>query len=149
MLFDASEAVEFKKTISPSSSVKSGELSTGQRKSAEIRPLSTLSACSERAVRGSSHVENMDASVLGGERGGQRLHLVFPAICHYKGNKSPPSSDCYRPRDGNRILHPPEDASGLLSGSGRRLMKHPALKITPAERHSRPSAAALIGSGRQ
>lgn len=46
-------------------------------------------------MRGFSHVENTDASVLGGERGGQRLHLVFPAICHYKGNKSPPSSDCY------------------------------------------------------
>lgn len=42
-----------------------------------------------------------------------------------KGATSPPSSDCYRSRDGNRTQHPTEDASVLFPGSGRRLMKLP------------------------
>lgn len=102
-----------------------------------------------RLEGGSEHVENTDISVLGGESGRERLHLVSPAICHYKGDKSPPSSDCYRPCDGNRIQRQTEAARVLLSSSGRRLMKHPAVKITPAGRRSRPSVAALIVSRRR
>lgn len=100
-------------------------------------------------MRDFGYVEDMGVHVLDGESGRGRLHLVFPAICHYKGDKSPPSSDCYRPHDGNRIQHPTEDANVLLSGSGRRLMKHPAVKITPAGKGSRPSVGALIVSARR
>lgn len=52
-------------------------------------------------------------------------------------------------RDGNRIQRQTEDARILLSSSGRRLMKHPAVKITPAGRRRRPSVAPLIVSRRR
>lgn len=67
------------------------------------------------------------------EREAERLHLVFLTICHYKGDISPPSSDCYLLWDRNRILHRIEDACVLLSSCGRRLMKQRAIKIIPAE----------------
>lgn len=73
-LFDASEAAEFNKTKSrrPDQTLASsggGELSAGHEKSAEIRPLSTLSRGeAPRLEGGREHVENTDISVLGGER---------------------------------------------------------------------------------
>lgn len=125
-----------------------GELSAGREKWAEIRPLSALS---RRAFGGRLRARggNTDISALHGERAPQR-----DCISSFQRSATTKAISRRRPRiaigrDGNRIQQQTEDARILLSSSGRRLMKHPAVKITPAGRRRRPSVAALIVSRRR
>lgn len=102
-LFDAAEAAQLSETISAADPT----LGVIRWPPAEIRPPPTLSACLEGAARG--------------KRG--RIRPGRGGDC--RGATSPPSSDRYRSRDGNRTQHPTEDASVIFPGSGRRLMKLP------------------------